>query len=85
MHKEISRFLKTGQEAISPSGISIYSFWYSLLGCSLWYFYNFISQCSCIFFFKHAIREYKTGAAYEISELFYEFVLLRVSILEGQR
>lgn len=55
MHKEISQYLQTGQEAIARIRV------------------------------EHIIREQNILAAYEIIELFCEFVLARVPILETQR
>ncbi|XP_039115515.1 IST1 homolog [Dioscorea cayenensis subsp. rotundata] len=55
MHKEISQFLQTGQEAIARIRV------------------------------EHVIREQNILAAYDILELFCEFILARIPILDTQR
>lgn len=80
MRNEIAQFLQTGQEAIARIRVEILRDFYLLiipLGISLTSI-NFIQV-------EHIIREQNVWAAYEILELFCEFVFARVPILESQK
>ncbi|WMV22797.1 hypothetical protein MTR67_016182 [Solanum verrucosum] len=80
MRKEIAQFLQTGQEAIARIRVEILRYFYLLiipLRISLTSI-NFIQV-------EHIIREQNVWAAYEILELFCEFVYARVPILESQK
>lgn len=90
MRKEIAQFLQAGQEAIARIRVPFLIYPVAImmvgwLGLLLWSC-SFCLHFECIFCqVEHVIREQNVWAAYEILEMFCEFVLARVPILESQR
>lgn len=80
MRKEIAQFLQAGQEAIARIRVEILRYLYLLI-IPLRFPLTGISFIQV----EHIIREQNVWAAYEILELFCEFVYARVPILESQK
>lgn len=84
MKQEIAQFLQAGQEPIARIRVSFLISPHLIIT---------FTSCNVVFFLtidmryqvEHVIREMNLWAAYEILELFCEFVLARVPILESQK